>query len=118
VTALARTGIGSLLASPEGLALIRASMDEVMAVARGRGVDLGADAPERMLRFAARLPAAWRSSLARDLEAGSRLEVDGINGAIVRLGRDLGIPTPIHLAIHACLKLHDPASPHDGDARP
>jgi 2-dehydropantoate 2-reductase len=111
VTALARSGIGPLLASPEGLELLRAGMAEVMAVARARGVDLGADAPDRMLKFASRLPAAWRSSLARDLEAGRRLEADALNGAIVRLGRDLGIPTPVNLAIHACLKLHDPSAP-------
>ena len=111
VTALARADIGPLLASPEGLALLHASMVEVMAVARARGVELGADAPDRMRKFASRLPASWRSSLARDLEAGRRLETDALNGAIVRLGRKLAIPTPVHLAIHACLKLHDAPAP-------
>jgi 2-dehydropantoate 2-reductase len=105
VTALARSGIGPLLASAEGLALLRAVMHEVVEVARAQGVDLGPDATERTLKFASTFPAEWRSSLARDLEAGRRLEVDALNGAVVRLGRVSGVPTPVNQAILACLTL-------------
>jgi len=108
VTALARAAIGPLLASAEGLELLRAGLGEVVEVARARGVELGRDAPDRMLKFASCFPLDWRSSLARDLEAGRRLEVDAINGAIVRLGRAHGIPTPVNQAIQACLTLHNP----------
>lgn len=109
VTALTRCGIGPLLSSAEGRALVHASLREVMAVARARGVELGGDAPDRTVRFASHFPPDWRSSLARDLEAGRRLEVDGISGAIVRAGRELGIPTPVHQATLACLSLHQPS---------
>jgi 2-dehydropantoate 2-reductase len=105
VTALARSGIGPLLASAEGMELLRTSMHEVVEVARAQGVDLGPDAMERTLRFAATFPADWRSSLARDLEAGRRLEVEALNGAVARAGRAAGVPTPVHQAILACLTL-------------
>ena len=41
-----------------------------------------------------------------DLERGNRLEVSWLSGAVVRLGRAAGIPTPANGAIYAALKLH------------
>lgn len=108
VTALARSGIGPLLASAEGVELLRASLREVVEVARAQGVDLGPDAMERVLKFASHFPADWRSSLARDLEAGRRLEAEALNGAVVRLGRARGVPTPVNQAILTSLALHNP----------
>ena len=39
-----------------------------------------------------------------DLERGRRLELDGLSGAIVRFGRQVGIPTPVHATVYAALK--------------
>ena len=109
VTALARSGIGPLLASPEGRPLLRTSCEEIAALARAEQVPLPADAVDRVLAQAATLPPEWRSSMARDLEDGRRLEVDALSGAVVRHGTNLGISTPVHRVIAACLALHQPA---------
>ena len=121
VTALARSGIGPLLASIEGRTLLTASCEEIAAVALAEGVPIPADAVERVLAQAATLPAHWRSSMARDLEDGRRLEVDALNGAVVRRGAKYGIPTPIHRTIAAGLSVHQPSAstkpetpPHSG----
>ncbi len=108
ITALARSGIGAILAHAEGRDLLTASCAEVVAVARAEGVDLGSDAVARAVRQAEALPPHWRSSMARDLEDGRRLEVDALSGAVVRRGRKHDIPTPVHQAISACLSLHQP----------
>jgi 2-dehydropantoate 2-reductase len=110
VTALARAGIGPLLASPEGRALLTASCEEIAAVARAEGARLPAGAVEAVIAQAATVPAPWRSSMARDLEDGRRLEVDALSGAVVRRGLRHGIPTPVHQAIAACLSLHQPST--------
>ena len=110
VTALARAGIGPLLASPEGRALLTASCEEIAAVARAEGAPLPAGAVEAVIAQAATVPAPWRSSMARDLEDGRRLEVDALSGAVVRRGLRHGIPTPVHQAIAACLSLHQPSA--------
>ncbi len=39
-----------------------------------------------------------------DLAAGRRMELDGLNGTVARLGREYGIPTPLNFAIYAALK--------------
>jgi 2-dehydropantoate 2-reductase len=108
VTALARSGIGPLLASPEGRTLLTTSCEEIAAVARAERVPLPADAADRAVEQAATLPPQWRSSLARDLEDGRRLEVEALSGAVVRRGLKLGVLTPIHRTIAACLSVHQP----------
>jgi 2-dehydropantoate 2-reductase len=110
VTALARSGIGPLLASPAGRALLTASCDEIVAVAQAAGAPLTPAAARSAIEQAATVPPQWRSSMARDLEDGRRLEVDALSGAVVRRGRTHAIPTPIHQAIVACLSLHQPAA--------
>ena len=109
MTALARSGIGPLLASPEGRALLTASCDEIVAVAAAAGAPLTPAAARAALEQAATVPAPWRSSMARDLEDGRRLEVDALSGAVVRRGLAHAVPTPIHQAILACLSLHQPS---------
>ena len=41
-----------------------------------------------------------------DLERGNRLELDWLAGYVVRLGRELGVPTPANEAVYNVLKLH------------
>jgi 2-dehydropantoate 2-reductase len=110
VTALARSGIGPLLATAEGRLLLTAACEEIAAVALGEGVALPADAADRAIRQAATLPPQWRSSMARDLADGRRLEVEALSGAVVRRGLKLGVPTPVHRTIAACLSVHQPSA--------
>lgn len=109
VTALARSGIGPLLASREGRSLLTNSCEEIAAVALAETVPLPAGAVDRVLEQAATLPPHWRSSMARDLEDGRRLEVDALSGAVIRRGLAHGIPTPVHQTIAACLSVHQPS---------
>ena len=45
-----------------------------------------------------------RGSLYHDLAHGGRLELDALNGEVVRRGREHGIQTPLNFAIYAALK--------------
>jgi len=115
VTALARSGIGPLLASPESRRLLTTACEEIAAIALGEGVPLPADAVDRVIQQAAALAPQWRSSMARDLADDRRLEVEALSGAVVRRGLKLGLPTPVHRTIAACLSVHQPstsAKPH------
>ncbi len=117
VTALARAGIGPLLASPEGRTLLTTSCEEIAAVALAERAPLPADAVDRVVEQASTLPPQWRSSMARDLEDGRRLEVEALSGAVVRRGLKLGVPTPIHRTIAACLSVHQPSVPTTSHTR-
>jgi 2-dehydropantoate 2-reductase len=79
-------------------------MGETMAVGRAVGVSFPADFPAELDRLVAGFSPATRASMANDLEAGNRLELDWIAGKVVALGREHNIPTPGHEAIYAILK--------------
>ena len=52
-----------------------------------------------------------QSSMLVDLLHGRRLELESLNGAIVRLGRELGVPTPLNFAVYAALKPYVDGAP-------
>jgi 2-dehydropantoate 2-reductase len=114
VTALARSGIGPLLASPAGRALLTAASTEIVGVAEATGAPLQKDAVNAVIEQAATLSPQWRSSMARDLEEGRRLEVEALSGAVVRRGLKHGVPTPVHQTIAACLSIQQPTSSEKG----
>jgi 2-dehydropantoate 2-reductase len=104
---LTRLPLGPTLACAETVEVVRGLMDEGVAVGRARGVPLADDTTEqaigRMQSVAAANPDA-RGSMYFDLIAGKRLELEAINGAIVRMGRELGIPTPFNQVVYGALK--------------
>jgi 2-dehydropantoate 2-reductase len=50
------------------------------------------------------LPPPTRSSLLIDLQQGKRIEVEALQGSVVRRGQKAGVPTPIHATLYAVLK--------------
>ena len=53
---------------------------------------------------AAGLPFEFKASMLQSLEKGSVTEIDYINGAVVRQGAKVGVPTPVNQALVACIK--------------
>ncbi len=102
VTAAARCDIGTARAHPETWSLFRNLAEEAAAVGLAKGIEL-AGAADRVMAVAANFPSALRASQAHDLEAGRPLEVDWLSGAAVRLGAELGVPTPASAAVAALL---------------
>ena len=49
--------------------------------------------------------------MAHDLAAGRRLELETLNGTVVRLGRECGVPTPLNFAIYAGLRPYAGGAP-------
>ncbi len=112
MTALARAPIGPIRADPDGRAVLEICARETMAVAAARGVTLDPALVEDPMFLFDRVPADMTSSTLYDLEHGKPLEIDWLNGAVVRLGREAGIPTPVNRCIYAGLKLHVAGARH------
>ena len=103
VTAVTRLPIGTVLADSVTRALFWGTSEEVEAVARAGGIDLPTDCVEQALVTAAAVEPWGRGSLYGDLAGGRRLELEGLNGEVVRRGREHGIETPLNFAIYAAL---------------
>jgi 2-dehydropantoate 2-reductase len=104
VTSLLRKPIGPILADPDTRKLLTDAIAETVAVAAAKGIDLGDDYLSRQVAFSAGVPPETKSSMQMDLEAGRRLELDWMSGAVGAIGNALGVPTPIHRVIYAALK--------------
>ena len=111
VMALMRLPIGPVMACPEARAFFRATMDEVETVARARGVPLPDGCADRLFGMISQQKPWYRSSMLTDLLGGRRLELDWLNGAVVRLGRERDVATPANAAIYAALKPYADGAP-------
>ncbi|HLW88433.1 MAG TPA: 2-dehydropantoate 2-reductase [Terriglobales bacterium] len=101
--AVARSTIGEVRNCPPTRELLRQSMEETAAVARGRGIRLQDDVVSRTLAFVDASPADGTASMQRDLAAGRPSELEAIVGAVVRFGDQAGVPTPAMDYIYASL---------------
>ena len=83
--------------------LFEALIAEGEAVARAMNIELHGD-PRHMVRKGADAPGKHRASMLQDVLAKRPTEVDFMNGAIVRWGDELGVPTPLNRAMWELVK--------------
>ncbi len=85
-----------------------ALMREVMAVAVKKGIDLSEKDIVMQREVLARMTAVNKPSTLQDIEAGRKTEVDMFGGTMMRLGRQLGVPTPYNdMFYHAIRTLEE-----------
>jgi 2-dehydropantoate 2-reductase len=107
VSTLSRSSLGLVLACPETRELLAGVMREVEALARKRGVDLPADAVDQAMALAESYNKRFKPSMLRDLEWHRKTEIEALNGMVVRMARDLGVPTPYNEVIYAVMRLEN-----------
>jgi 2-dehydropantoate 2-reductase len=104
MTASTRQPLGVIREDADMRAFFYKLMNETLVVGRATGVEFPSDFPAELDRLMDAFAPATKASMANDLEAGNRLELDWIAGKVVALGRKFNIPTPGHEAIYAILK--------------
>ncbi|HZM44501.1 MAG TPA: 2-dehydropantoate 2-reductase [Burkholderiales bacterium] len=105
-TATMRRSIGLIRENARTRAFLLDLMQEVVAVGRAHGVALPEDYAAQRLAFADTLPFDMTSSMHHDLERGNPLEVEWLSGGVVKLGEQVGVPTPANRAVWDVLALH------------
>ena len=103
MTSVTRSPMGVVRDDPALFAMMMTAIDEAIAVGTARGITFPADIVESTLGMIKNFPATSKSSMLEDLERGRRLELPWLSGAVVRLGKDAGVPTPTHQFITAVL---------------
>ena len=104
LTALLRFTNGQLNDHAETRELVKLAVAEAVQVAAASDVRLPYDnAVEKVLAVAA-ATAANRSSMLQDILRGRATEIDAINGALVREGVRLGVPTPVNATLTLLIK--------------
>jgi len=103
VGAVTRVPLGVIRSVPETRELVVRAMHEVRAVAAAKGVSLADDVVDKTMAFLDGMLPESTTSMQRDIMEGLPSELEPIIGAVVRIGRDLGVATPVHQFIHAGL---------------
>jgi 2-dehydropantoate 2-reductase len=104
MTATVRLGLGEIAGAPAARAMLRAIMTEVRDVGRAAGTGLPDDVVDRQFDLLVAQDAGAVASLSRDLVIGHRMELDALQGAVVRIGERHGVPTPRTAAAYAILE--------------
>jgi 2-dehydropantoate 2-reductase len=111
VTAVTRLPLGVILADRDGPALMRATLDEVVAVAQAEGIAIPSGFSGPAVEFMRGLEPWMRGSMAQDLLDGRRLELEALNGTVVRLGRERDVAVPVNWTIYAALRPYAGGAP-------
>ena len=91
--------------TPESKDLMVRLVQQAVAVAQRVGANLPPGLSDQLIEIASdQLPPTHRTSMFADLLEGKRLEVESLNGTVVRLGREQGVNTPLNFAVYAALK--------------
>jgi 2-dehydropantoate 2-reductase len=103
MTALTRGPIGPVRANAQSLALLRSAVEEVIALGTSMKTGLTAEDVARIMKIVDGLPKQMMASMAHDLLAGKPIELNGLSGAVARLGKQHGVPVPTHTFITQAL---------------
>jgi 2-dehydropantoate 2-reductase len=89
---------------PETRQLIRDAIEEVLAVGKARGAPIMPDSLAWAMDSLDRFPGQGRASMAKDFTDQRPVELEGLTGTVVRMARELEIPTPANDFLYAILK--------------
>lgn len=95
---------GEFRTNPEANWLREAAMREVQAIARKKGIDITEEEFIRQGDTVKHLRAENKPSTLQDLEKGRKTEIDLFSGNIVKMGKELGIPTPVNEVYYHAIK--------------
>jgi 2-dehydropantoate 2-reductase len=103
VGAVTRSPAGVIRSLPETRRMVESGMHEILAVARAGQISLADGIVEKTMALLDALDPGSTTSLQRDVSAGKPSELEAWNGAVVRLGKEAGVETPLHEFIYHSL---------------
>src|ERR1700738_3571612 len=103
ISALTRATLIEIVQCPETRELAGAIMAEAESVAGKLGIDIGVSIEQRL--EGAEKVGHHKTSMLQDVEAGRPMELEAIVGAVVELGKRMGLSLPYTNAVYACVKL-------------
>jgi len=102
LTAILRIKNRGVADLPELRGIVRGVCREIKEIAKKKGLNLGK--LEEIVLSVAKETGENISSMLQDILRNKRTEIDFINGAIVKLGKELGVPTPVNETLYRLVK--------------
>jgi len=115
VTARSGLGIGGVIADASWSAVVREIQVEIVAITHAKGIALPDDAASQAFEKGRAFAPDTKTSYQRDVEvAGKPNEGELFGGTILRLGKELGIPTPVTAKTYGEVNTRKPISGFPG----
>ena len=105
ITSAAQTRASELLKFPDARKMFLDAMEEALAIGMARGIDLSENLAQESLEWIDTLP-DFQVSMHADFEAGRVTELEALSGAVIRLGKQIGVKTPVHSFFYSVLLPH------------
>jgi 2-dehydropantoate 2-reductase len=109
LTTLHQRPMGEILGDPQLRRSFESLLAECEAVARAKGVALPEEFMLERIAYAERIDPGAMSSMSRDFARGRRIELETFNGAVARMGAELGVPVPENEAVDEAIRAALPA---------
>jgi len=103
VGAVTRTPIGVFRSQPGTRQMLEQTMWEIYDVAQARNIALPKDIIGKMMEFLDSVPPEGTASMQRDIMNGRPSELEVQNGAVLCLGQEVGVETPVNAFIYHSL---------------
>ena len=110
ITSAAQTRPKELLKYPGARVIFCNAMEESLAVGLAKGINLPDNLVQDSLKYIDSLP-DFQNSMHGDYEAGRATELEALSGAVIRLGKQIGVKTPVHEFLYSVLLPHKDGFP-------
>ena len=110
ITSAAQTRPKELLKYPDARTMFCNAMEESLAVGLAKGINLPDNLVQNSLNYIESLP-DFQNSMQGDYEAGRPTELEALSGAVIRLGKQIGVKTPVHEFLYSVLLPHKDGFP-------
>ena len=110
ITSAAQTRPKELLKYPDARTMFCNAMEESLAVGLAKGINLPDNLVQDSLKYIESLP-DFQNSMQGDYEAGRPTELEALSGAVIRLGKQIGVKTPVHEFLYSVLLPHKDGFP-------
>ena len=104
VTTMSGETMAQLMPRPEWRAVIVECLEEIERVGRASSVNLEPKVVQETVDYIEGSIDEMQASMQSDFLACRPLELEALNGAVVRAGKDAKVPTPVNDVIYAMLK--------------
>lgn len=104
-TAILRMNFGEMLENDKCIDFAINVMKEVQAIAKAEGVRNTESMIDETIEHLHTMIPEGKTSMLQDVEAGRKTEVEMFAGTVIKLGKELGIPTPYNKIIKEMIEI-------------
>lgn len=94
---------GGVLGDPEHIRILKGIMKEIISIANKKGISLPEGVIDKTIDICRAVPDI-KPSYMRDVEKGTKNEGDLFGGAIIKMGEEVGVPTPLTRSIYTIMR--------------